>query len=404
MPMKKLCIACCLLLIPGFAFAREARLTFSDYRVFYDASGTGLRANSGTIAMDGRTLLFTFTGGIDDDEAGTMTWLVRSPDWGKTWSQPERFGAEVFDSIVKAPKNEVLGLSIWGPTRKGTLISDGYHLSRGVTRVNMRQALNWRATTLLMGRREKGASSFQYTRYESGTFLGEHFVANGLMLARGRLVATIWGAAKQGENWRCGVLLSDDDGRSWRYREVGYEPDLAIRDRADTPAGFNEQMLFEMKDHRLVSIIRGREKLGRVTGSPKDTWYFRSESKDRGNTWSKPEPSGLAGTGAPSSGLTLADGSLLGVSRIPYSRTLYSLPEQDLFGMQFVRSFDGGRTWRTVKVFQHDPEGRPFDNYYNAMNGQFQKVGKDEWLYIFGQFDVKRNLHRILAVRVSAAK
>lgn len=93
---------------------------------------------------------------------------------------------------------------------------------------------------------------------------------------------------------------------------------------------------------------------------------------------------------------------MLGVSRIPYSRELYNLPEHDLFGMQFVRSFDGGKTWRAEKVFQRDPEGQPFDNYYNAMNGQFQKVGKDEWLYVFGQFDVKRNVHRILAIRVSA--
>ena len=119
---------------------------------------------------------------------------------------------------------------------------------------------------------------------------------------------------------------------------------------------------------------------------------------DRGETWS-PEPTNLAGTGAPAAGLTLPDGSLLNVSRIPYSRALYRLREPDLFGLHVVRSFDEGRTWRTEWIKQRDPEGNPFDNYYNAMNGQFLQIGPREWIYLFGEFSVKRNLHRILMLR-----
>ena len=59
-------------------------------------------------------------------------------------------------------------------------------------------------------------------------------------------------------------------------------PDVNIRDKNEVIAGFNEQSLFLANDGKLVSIIRGRAKLGRLSESPKDTWFFRSESIDRG--------------------------------------------------------------------------------------------------------------------------
>jgi hypothetical protein len=149
-----------------------------------------------------------------------------------------------------------------------------------------------------------------------------------------------------------------------------------------------------------VSIIRGRERLGRVAASPKDTWFFRSISRDNGETWSKPELTDLPGTGAPTSGLTLPDGSLLIAVRVPWSRTSNQPIDHNLFGLQFARSLDEGRTWRTEKVLQHDPDGRAFDDYYNTMNGEFLQIAPRRWFYIFGQFSVKHNVHRILAIQV----
>jgi hypothetical protein len=184
---------------------------------------------------------------------------------------------------------------------------------------------------------------------------------------------------------------------------VGYEPDLGIRDRPDGggyPAGFNEQSLFLKADGRLVSIIRGREKLGRLPDSPRDTWFFRSVSDDDGQTWSSPEPTNVAGTGAAGVGWVLPDGSLLHACRVPYSRTLYELPEPDLFGLHLARSFDDGATWKTEAFVQRDPEGRAFDNHYNAMNGQFVPMDDDRLLYVFGQFDVAGQVYRILALEL----
>ena len=52
---------------------------------------------------------------------------------------------------------------------------------------------------------------------------------------------SMWGSAVRGDNWQCGVLLSDDGGRTLRYRQVGYEPDPAIRKDPKVMAGFNDR-------------------------------------------------------------------------------------------------------------------------------------------------------------------
>ena len=222
----------------------------------------------------------------------------------------------------------------------------------------------------------------------------------GLQLANGRILFSIWGAKDKGEIWRCGVLISDDDGISWRYKDVAYEADLNIRDKPEVSAGFNEQTLFLTSRGKLVSIIRGREKLGRVEDSPQDTWFFRSESTDNGETWSKYEVTDIAGTGAAAVGLTLPDGSLLLACRVPYSRKMFKLSEPELYGLHFARSFDEGKTWHSEQIIQRDPQGKPFTNYYNAMNGQFLKINDNEWLYVFGQFDVDNKVYRILSCRL----
>lgn len=379
--------------------AAQPALALREYRVLLDPQKQGHRANSGAGVLLDKELQLVFTGAIEDDEAGTLPFLSRSSDFGKTWTRPERFGTEIIGRLVKSPADEFVLLALFGPTRSQTVLSVGYHVPRGVRKESYRDDVRWRPSAALIGRRPKGERAFRYQEFPSGTFLGEQFAAGGLVCPDGRLVLQIWGAPARGDNWQAGVLISDDDGKTWRYRKSAYDPDPAIRDDPKMPAGFNEQTLFETNSGRLVSIIRGREKLGRIPESPKDTWFFRSVSADRGETWSPPETTNLAGTGAPAAGLTLPDGSLLNVARVPYSRTLYPLPEGALFGLHVVRSFDEGRTWRTEWIRQRDPDGNPFDNYYNAMNGQFLQTGAREWIYLFGQFDVKRNIHRVLMLR-----
>jgi len=322
--------------------------------------------------------------------------VAETYDWGRAWSNPERWLPGYFTGRPQ----EFLTLSPFGPTSRGTSLVAGYRTLKAVRDGKYREDVRWRPGELLIGRMPKGSAGYAMRRYPAGTFLGEQFVAPGLMLPGGRIVLKLWGAKRQGDNWQAGVLLSDDDGAGWRYRVVGPPCPREMRDDPEMPVGFNEQTLFAAGGNTLVSLLRARAKLGRIPDSPRDTWFFRSESRDGGETWSAPEPTNLAGTGAPSSGITLPDGSLVMAARIPYSRSVYKLAVPGAFGLHIVRSFDLGRTWRTEHILDKGPDGRVFDNHYNAMNGQFLPLSGAEWIYLFGEFRHKEDVHRTLAVRL----
>jgi hypothetical protein len=377
-------------------------IRFKDYKVFFDRQKDGYGTEGGVFRFEDGVVEGYFGGTYtwyEDDECGRYTFVSRSPDLGATWSEPEKFAEE----LTKDPRRESVFLGAGLRTKAGTLIANGFHMVMGDGAERFYQNRNFRAYDLLIARKPPGADRFDIRAFPSGTFMGEQFMERGLQMPDGRLVYAMWGMSEPGQNWQCGVMLSDDDGMTWRYRQVGYEPDLAIRNRPDTPAGYNEQSLFLAKSGKLVSIIRGRDRLAMVEGSPKDTWFSRSESMDRGETWSKPHPVNVPSTGAAGIGLVLPDGSFLHACRVPYARDLLKLPEPELFGLHFARSFDEGLTWTTETILQHDPEGHPFDNHYNAMNGQFLRISPSETLYLFGHFDAKRDLYRILSVTLETA-
>ena len=328
---------------------------------------------------------------------GVRPSLARSSDLGKKWSPSTLFGPP-----LKNPVTGFQAVHFVGVSAKGTVIVSGFYNSSGIQTSG--EGINWRPNEALIGRRETGAADISWTRYPSGTFLGEQFVEHGVFTRSGRIVLEIWGSAKKSENWQCGVLLTDDDGKTWRYRQVGYAADLALRDKAEEPVGYNEQTLFETQDGQLVSIIRGRQKLARlIDRKPSETYFSRAVSKDGGETWSQPELTNLAGTGATGTGLTLPDGSLLMAARIPHHvKTTWVKPEHaNLYGLHLARSFDLGKTWTTERIFQRTPDGITFDNYYNAMNGQFIKLNRNRWMYAFGHFDVKRKIHRMLSFELA---
>ena len=386
-------------------------ITIEDFSVYLDLREQGFRDVIGGMLFteDNGDLSFYFGHSLiadylEDDWVGTHGYLTTSRDGGKTWGIP----VMVPSTRVKDLTRESYSFSPFFRTRLGTVLYTGIHQVLDAAEGTHHQDLSFRNYMLLYARREQGQSDVPMVEWPSGTFMGEQFLEGGFQLPSGRLIFAMWGTAKRGENWRCGVLISDDDGRTWRFNTVGYEPDIAIRDNnADGgyPAGFNEQTLFHTREGALVSIIRGREKLGRGVpgGGDQDTWFFRSESHDDGDTWTTPEPTNLPGTGATTSqGLTLPDGSLLIGCRIPYSREYYDLPEKDLYGLNLARSYDNGRTWTPEFILQRDPEGHPFNNHYCAMNGTFIEVNEDTWDYFFGFFghDYDPKLQRMLKVRL----
>jgi len=387
--------------------AQRCTLSVEEIFTFFDKRDSGFAdiINGAWSFADGSIRMYiphsVIADYVEDDWVGSHTYETISNDDGKTWTDP----VLVRLPLVKELEKESLGLGVWGPTAAGTELYYGYHQVLKATHGTVHGDMSLRDYTMLVGRREKGQTAHNMTEYPPGTFMGEQFMEAGLQLPSGRLVFALWGIRERGENWRCGVLLSDDDGLTWRFRTVAYEPDLSIRDNPAQPAGFNEQTFFQTHDGRIISIIRGREKLGRGVpgGGNDDTWFFRCESCDDGETWSQPEPTNLPGTGATTGeGLVLRDGSLLIGCRIPYSRQYYDLAEKDLYGLNLARSFDDGKTWTPEFIIQRDHEGNPFNNHYCAMNGRFRRLGEDEYLYQFGFFgrDFDPKLQRLLAIRL----
>jgi len=384
----------------------KAKVAIENFSVFLDLRQQGFKdiIMGFLFTEDNGDLSFHFSHSLisdfcEDDWVGIHTYVVNSKDNGKTWSEPERLATPRIKDLTR----ESFYFGPFWRTQAGTVLYKGIHQVLDSKTGTQHHDMSLRDYMSLYARREKGQSDVNIVEWPSGTFMGEQFLEGGFQLPSGRLLFTMWGIMTRGENWRCGVLISDDDGRTWRFQTVGYEPDLAIRDNPQQPAGFNEQTLFYIGDGKIVSIIRAREKLGRGVpgGANADTWFFRSQSDDNGDTWTTPEPTDLPGTGATTGlGLTLPDGSLLIGCRIPYSRTYYPLLEKELFGLNFARSFDLGRTWSPEHIIQRDPEGNAFNTHHCAMNGFFRKLSEDQYEYIFGFFGhaYQPKLQRMLKV------
>ena len=377
-------------------------IKLSNYRVLFDRQHEGYRASVATAAMKGSRLQLTFMY-ASDGKRGLPQHTSFSDDLGKTWSPPVLFGPPMSN-----PDLQHQGVMLVGYTQKGTLITSGFFAEKGIRTDDENEQyfedVAWRPTDVIIGRQESGQSEISYTKIPTGTFLGEQFAERGTILKSGRIMLPIWGSKNRGDNWGCGVLLSDDDGRTWRFRRVGLESDLKIRKQPKVPAGYNEQTFFELPSGRLISLIRGREHLAGTDEHLDETWFSRSVSDDSGESWSKPELTNLAGTGATPGGLVLPDGSMLQACRIPHRATTLGMhlpdPSAMPYGLHFARSRDEGRTWTTDHLVQKDPSGRIFDNYYNVMNGQFLKIGENKWMYTFGHFEYVADRHRVLSIDV----
>ena len=139
-----------------------------------------------------------------------------------------------------------------------------------------------------------------------------------------------------GDYCATGIIYSDDDGRTWKQSDSFAE--LPLR-------GCMEPKIEELKDGRLLMVMRTQ--LGAV---------FKSYSKDGGNTWSKPQTTGLR-----------APESCPGLRRIPQTGDLVLIwnhstydPKFDHFGVRspltVAISKDEGETWGQIKYIETDPE------------------------------------------------
>ncbi len=369
-------------------------LKITGYRVLYD-NPDHPSSYSQAILVNGR-LVMTFIR-ASDGAKGLRGSLVHSSDTGKTWSSPAPFGPPIADPTASNQTTHVVGV-----TQEGKILAVGYIIEKAIDEQNnYRDGVKWRPNSVLIGLGDPDTLEFQWTKFPQFTFGGESFVEPGLISNNGRLIMTCWGANKKGDNWGAGVLISDDHGKTWEFKQSALEPDPNIRKNYDMPAGYNEQTLFELHSGRIVSIIRGRDKLGAIHGAcGSEAWFSRTYSDNRGETWSKPHFTNLAGTGGSQNSIVLADGSMVMAARIPCFWTQNE--NHWLVGLHLARSFDEGKTWQTQHLVTRHPSGKPFQRYYDPMNGNFVKLEPNRWLYVFGHFNHAEKLDPTLALELLA--
>jgi sialidase-1 len=126
------------------------------------------------------------------------------------------------------------------------------------------------------------------------------------------------------------VYSSDDDGLHWR-------PSTTIVDIPESKAGAQEPGVVELKDGRVMMWIRNS------TGH-----IYKCSSKDRGDTWSKPEPMSLQAPVSPQS-----------IKRHPKTGDLilvWNNSPDKRYPLTAAVSSDEGETWKHVRDLDTTPE------------------------------------------------
>jgi sialidase-1 len=258
------------------------------------------------------------------DVRGVLKMRV-SEDRGRTWGEPT--------ALRTAAGKEILG-NRTSPVRLGSGAIGLFHTDRHHVLKGRDGPLRFRVS------KDEGKS------LSDGVFVNPIFAVqrNGTarVISKGRIVspAFIWisslpgGDSESEDNSTCysWTYMSDDDGATWKTSDS----QLLVRMNKgrDGYYSFEEPCVEELRDGRLIML--GRTELGR---------QFISYSKDRGASWSEPQPAPLASAYAP---------ALL--ARVPKSNDLLTIwnqvsPKEILRGQHRHRlssaiSSDDGKTWK----------------------------------------------------------
>jgi len=146
------------------------------------------------------------------------------------------------------------------------------------------------------------------------------FYRSVIELDNGHLLASMYGRFKGDEKYRSFLVKSTDHGENWSYLSpIAYDPKVGTE-------GFCEPVMALLPDGNILCIMRTG------SGGP----LYQTKSEDKGETWSKPEPTGANGVDPDL--IVLSDGTLA----CSYGRLDPKLPSN---GDSIMFSTDGGLTW-----------------------------------------------------------
>ena len=258
------------------------------------------------------------TGGFSEPALGNFTMISRSTDNGKTWSRAGRFthpSRGLFTTELFAPRAgelhaflQTYGFGVWmtqlqgyrAVSRDGGKTWSGPHsipggipgvwVNRGIVHSSGRWMLPVSWAELIgdewaepsVGRApaagQVGDRPLKQVELPPGSDSGLQYKAG-----------CDW--ADRNHRYVCGVMLSDDGGETFRLR--GYL-------RGGEHGWLIEPRVVELSDGRIAMLIR----------SQRDGWLWRSESADKGETWSPAVKSDIPNPGAKVHPLRARDGRI----------------------------------------------------------------------------------------------
>ena len=243
-----------------------------------------------------------------------------STDRGRSWSESFTIQDNVgamnvkHPNLLRLPSHEILFFfTVWNHSRERLVLlkrsaDEGEHWSAPV-RVSTRPGFN-------------NVNNDHVLRLGSGRIVLPAFVS-----------PVIWEA---GEHFVAFCYLSDDDGRSWRAGAASV--DLPRR-------GAEEPSVVALTDGRLLMMLR--TSLGQL---------YRAVSADGGETWSVPEPTGLASPAAPPLLKRMPDGRrLLLIWNEGYDASHSHQGERSVLAAAV--SEDEGLGWRRIRDVDRVPGG-----------------------------------------------
>jgi predicted neuraminidase len=139
--------------------------------------------------------------------------------------------------------------------------------------------------------------------------------SDGIRLRSGKLLLPIYRAPESGEKEQAGVLVSADDGKSWKVGGL-----------VSTAAGADEPTIAETQSGNILMVLRTT-----------DGFLWKAKSEDQGQTWSAPEKTPLDAAASSSNLFCLSDGRLV-LTHGPCKPT-YRTP------LTMRMSADDGATW-----------------------------------------------------------